>query len=84
MTEDNGTYYVTDMPKLLEYINEGKKWSDIGLDSIYGNINIASTDPVTSSPGATYYGLFGIDYERRRNHPGQFVADDAQTFQFLH
>ena len=57
VTEDNGTYYVTDMPKLLEYINEGKKWSDIGLDSIYGNINIASTDPVTSSPGATYYGL---------------------------
>ena len=24
---------------------------------LYGNINIASTDPVTSSPGATYYGL---------------------------
>ena len=24
---------------------------------IYGNINIASTDPVSSSPGATYYGL---------------------------
>ncbi len=57
VTEDSGTYYVTDMPKLLDYINEGKKWSDIGLGSIYGNINIASTDPVTSSPGATYYGL---------------------------
>ena len=24
---------------------------------LYGSINIASTDPVTSSPGATYYGL---------------------------
>ena len=41
----------------MQYILEGKKWSDIGLNKLYGNINIASTDPVTSSPGATYYGL---------------------------
>ena len=57
VTEKNGVYYITDMPKLLEYILQGKKWSDIGLNQLYGNINIASTDPVTSSPGATYYGL---------------------------
>ena len=57
VTEQNGVYYITDMDKLLGYILEGKKWSDIGLNELYGNINIASTDPVTSSPGATYYGL---------------------------
>lgn len=57
VTEKNGTYYITDMNKLLDYILEGKKWSEIGLDMLYGSINIASTDPVTSSPGATYYGL---------------------------
>ncbi len=57
VTEKDGTYYITDMNKLLGYILEGKKWSDIGLDMLYGSINIASTDPVTSSPGATYYGL---------------------------
>lgn len=57
VTEKNGTYYITDMDKLLQYILEGKKWSDIGLDMLYGSVNIASTDPVTSSPGATYYGL---------------------------
>lgn len=57
VTEQNGVYYITDMNKLLNYILEGKKWSDIGLTQLYGNINIASTDPVTSSPGATYYGL---------------------------
>ena len=57
VTEENGTFFITDMDKLLNYILEGKKWSDIGLDMLYGNINIASTDPVTSSPGATYYGL---------------------------
>ena len=50
-------YYITDMNKLINYILEGKKWSDLGLTDLYGNINIASTDPVSSSPGATYYGL---------------------------
>ena len=57
VTQKDGVYYITDMDKLLQYILEGKKWSDIGLSELYGNINIASTDPVTSSPGATYYGL---------------------------
>ena len=57
VTEQDGVYYITDMNKLMNYILEGKKWSDVGLDSLYGTINIASTDPVTSSPGATYYGL---------------------------
>ena len=57
VTERNGVYYITDMPKLMEHILDGKKWADIGLDELYGNINIASTDPVSSSPGATYYGL---------------------------
>ncbi len=57
VAEKEGTYYITDMDKLLQYILEGKKWSDIGLDMLYGSVNIASTDPVTSSPGATYYGL---------------------------
>ncbi len=57
VTEKGGTYYVTDTPRLLSYIVEGKKWSDLGLPEIYGGVNIASTDPVTSSPGATYYGL---------------------------
>ena len=54
---DEGVYYITDMVKLMNYILEGKKWSDIGLTDLYGTINISSTDPVTSSPGATYYGL---------------------------
>ena len=54
--EDN-IYYVTDMTKLINLILEGKTWKDIGLTELFGNINIASTDPVTSSPGATYYGL---------------------------
>lgn len=57
VTEQDGVYYITDMNKLIDYILQGKRWSDIGLNDIYGQININSTDPVTSSPGATYYGL---------------------------
>lgn len=57
VTKKNDVYYITDMNKLISYILEGKKWSDIGVDILYGSINIDSTDPVTSSPGATYYGL---------------------------
>ena len=57
VTKKDDVYYISDMDKMLTYILEGKKWADIGLNDLYGNINIASTDPVTSSPGATYYGL---------------------------
>ncbi len=57
VTKENNVYYITDINKLINYILEGKKWSDIGLNELYGTINIASTDPVSSSPGATYYGL---------------------------
>lgn len=57
VTERGGVYYITDMDKLLDYILQGKTWKDIGLSNIYGKINIDSTDPVSSSPGATYYGL---------------------------
>lgn len=56
VTVKNGVHYITDMKKLMQYILDGKKWSDLGLD-IYGSVNIGSVDPVTSSPGATYYGL---------------------------
>ena len=57
VTVTDGVYYITDMNKLIDYILQGKKWSEIGLSNLYGTINIASTDPVSSSPGATYYGL---------------------------
>lgn len=57
VTLTDGVYYITDMDKLINYILSNKKWGNIGLNELYGNINIASTDPVSSSPGATYYGL---------------------------
>ena len=55
--DEEGVHYISDMNKLIEYILDGKKWQDVNLPDLYGNINISSTDLVTSSPGATYYGL---------------------------
>jgi hypothetical protein len=55
--ERGGVWYLTGLPTLLDMIVNGAEWKDLGLNSLYGKVNIASTDPVTSSPGATYYGL---------------------------
>ena len=52
----DGTYYITDMNKMIDLILNGTSWKDIGVD-LFGKVSIKSTDPVTSSPGATYYGL---------------------------
>lgn len=57
VTVIDGVYYISDMEKLIDYIINNKSWKDLGLDELYGKVNIASTDPVSSSPGATYYGL---------------------------
>ena len=57
VTKEDDVYYITDFNKLIDYILADKSWKDIGLNDMFGNINIASVDPVSSSPGATYYGL---------------------------
>jgi hypothetical protein len=55
--KENETYYITDMPGLIGYIRKGKKWSDIGLNELYGKINIITTDPTKSNSGSLYAGL---------------------------
>lgn len=50
-------YYITGFAKLIEYINSGKKWSDVGITDLYGKITIYSTDPTKSSSGIMYAGL---------------------------
>ena len=57
VTEEDGVYFITNPNKLIDYILADKTWKDIGLNDLFGNINISSVDPVSSSPGATYYGL---------------------------
>ena len=62
VTERDGVHYVSDMEKLLSYMDAGTRWSDIApADSLIRSnrnpINVIGVDPVTSSPGATYMGL---------------------------
>lgn len=56
ITEKDGVYYI-DMLKLTECIESGKKWSDIGLDKLYGNIIVGTTDPTKSNSGNMFAGL---------------------------
>ena len=57
VNKQNETYYVVDMPKLLQFIKEGKKWSEIGLTELYGKVSISTTDPTKSNSGNMYAGL---------------------------
>ncbi|SCL92905.1 substrate-binding domain-containing protein [Sporanaerobacter sp. PP17-6a] len=49
-------YYNLDMFKLLEYIKNGTKWSDIGVD-LYGKMKVLCTDPNKSNSGNMYSGM---------------------------
>jgi hypothetical protein len=50
-------YYLVDLPKLVTLIRGGKKWADIGLPQLYGQIAILSTDPTRSNSGNIFAGL---------------------------
>lgn len=51
------SYYIVDLPKLIQMIEAGESWSDIGLNQLYGKINIQSTDPTRSNSGNIFAGL---------------------------
>ncbi|MEZ4652605.1 MAG: hypothetical protein R3E12_03105 [Candidatus Eisenbacteria bacterium] len=53
----DATYYVVDMPRLLELVTSGRKWSDVGLGDLYGSVTIISTDPTKSNSGNMFSGL---------------------------
>jgi hypothetical protein len=55
--QENGAYYITAMPALINDIRHGKKWSDLGLGELYGKVNIITTDPTKSNSGSMYAGL---------------------------
>jgi len=49
-TRDQSLYLV-DFPLLLNWIQAGKQWKEIGLSQLYGKIAIWSTDPTRSNSG---------------------------------
>lgn len=57
VTKRNESYYIHDFPKLIKLITDGSKWSDIGLQDLYGSIMINTTDPTKSNSGTMFAGL---------------------------
>jgi hypothetical protein len=53
----SGTYYIVDMPKLVQLMEEGKTWSDVGVPSLYGKVKVVTTDPEKSNSGNQFAGL---------------------------
>jgi hypothetical protein len=51
------TYYLNDVAKLVEMINNGNTWSDIGLAAPYGPMQIYTSDPAQSNTGNSFVGL---------------------------
>jgi hypothetical protein len=52
-------YYLVDLPRLVQMIQDGITWEDIGLPQLYGTISILSSDPTRSSSGNTWAALLG-------------------------
>lgn len=75
--KSQGTHYIVDMSKLIALVTSGKKWSDIGLTELYGNINIQSTDPTKSNSGNQFAGLLADILNK-----GQ-VVDESSVQQIL-
>lgn len=68
----NGALYVTGFPRLLELIESGTPWSDIGLSQIDGGVSIVTTDPTTSNSGSIFAGLLASTF-----YGGRLVDEGA-------
>lgn len=53
----NGDAYTVDLAKLVKLVEDGTSWSSIGMDQLYGNITVSSTDPVKSNSGNMFAAL---------------------------
>ena len=56
VTVVGNTYYVTDMPKLLDLVEQQKEWKDLGLP-YYGPVTIIPTDPTESGVGMSWMAI---------------------------
>nr|WP_321454820.1 hypothetical protein [uncultured Cohaesibacter sp.] len=52
-----GTYSSVDTLALIKLVQQGNSWKDIGVDRLWGNVSIQSTDPTKSNSGNMFSGL---------------------------
>jgi hypothetical protein len=51
------TYYIVDLPRLINMISGGTPWSDIELPQLYGPVRVLTSDPTQSNTGNSFAGL---------------------------
>jgi hypothetical protein len=51
------TYYIVDSAKLIAQVIQRKKWNEIGVPELFGNIKVICTDPIKSNSGAQFLAL---------------------------
>ena len=71
----DNTYFMNDVQQLVDLIENGKKWEDLGITELYGKINILSTDPNKSSSGAMFAGLLANILAK-----DELTSNNIQTF----
>lgn len=70
--QEKDAYFIVDFPKLIQLINSGKQWKDLGLPQLYGRIVLYSTDPTKSNSGNMFSGLLANVLNN-----GAVATDDA-------
>ncbi|MDR2095042.1 MAG: hypothetical protein LBP76_05940 [Treponema sp.] len=71
-TEEETEYI--DLVKLIDAVLTGTTWSSIGLDELYGNIYVISTDPLKSNSGNMFAGLVATMLNRGEVATGESLA----------
>src|SRR5262249_8644218 len=56
------TYYAVDLAKLISWVDQKKKWKDVGLSQLYSAVLIQSTDPAKSNSGNMWAALLANTY----------------------
>ncbi len=74
--EKDSAYYMK-MSPVIKAMNEGKKWTEIGLTELPGFVNISFTDPERSGGGLTCLTLFA-NYQVPGGESGGKVVTRAQ------
>ncbi len=69
------TYFVTDLAKLVDLVDQKKKWADLGLSQYYSAVLIHTTDPARSNSGNTWAALLASTY----NGGDVLTADKADV-----
>jgi len=57
VNKSGDTYYIVDLPRLIDMIDAETAWAAIGLPQLYGPMRILTTDPTQSNTGYSFAGL---------------------------